>query len=231
MIYGHWVSLSDIVLDWADNTDEDFTAYNIYRSTDSGSGYTLLNSTPLTSSTYTDTPPSIATMYYYVVTALDSSDNESEYSVEACGVMNASTGTTIVIQENATGFCGVDGSVDTEEHSGYTGYGYCDTENDSSSYIDWKHQYSFSRKHIQFTLRYANGSSDRTARLLVNNAEVVSTINMAATGAWETWADLAFSVSLSAGPNAVRLQSTNSSGCGNVELHTNIWTFSSNTSL
>jgi hypothetical protein len=43
----------------------------------------------------------------------------------------------ITLQENETGFCGVDGDIETE-HSGYTGNGYVNTDNDSGNGIDCK---------------------------------------------------------------------------------------------
>jgi len=54
--------------------------YYVYRSTTSGSGYAKLNSTPDSATTYTDSTVQSGTTYYYVVTAVDSSGDESAYS-------------------------------------------------------------------------------------------------------------------------------------------------------
>ena len=51
-------------------------SYNLYRSTTSGSGYTLLNS-GIAGTNYSDTALGYETSYYYVVTAVDASGNES----------------------------------------------------------------------------------------------------------------------------------------------------------
>jgi len=72
---------STITLDWVDNTEEDLAIYTVYRSTTSGSGYTVVDS-GLTSSEYTDTGLTNGTTYYYVLTAVDTSSNESDYSSE-----------------------------------------------------------------------------------------------------------------------------------------------------
>ena len=56
--------------------------YNVYRSTVSGTGYTKMNSSLVTGLTYTDSTVQSATTYYYVVTAVDSSGNESINSNE-----------------------------------------------------------------------------------------------------------------------------------------------------
>ncbi|MBN1766242.1 MAG: hypothetical protein JW860_13360 [Sedimentisphaerales bacterium] len=69
-------------LDWNDNGEGDLNGYNVYRSTTSGSGYSQLNGSLLSSSDYTDNSVTNGTTYYYVITAVDTSDNESGYSNE-----------------------------------------------------------------------------------------------------------------------------------------------------
>ena len=56
--------------------------YNVYRSTTSGGTYTRLNGTLLSNSNYTDNSVTNGTTYYYVVTAVDTSSNESDNSGE-----------------------------------------------------------------------------------------------------------------------------------------------------
>jgi fibronectin type 3 domain-containing protein len=57
--------------------------YNTYSSTVSGGPFVKLNSTPMATSSYTDTTVQSGKTYYYVVTAVDSSNNESSYSNQA----------------------------------------------------------------------------------------------------------------------------------------------------
>ncbi len=80
---------AEVDLDWADNSEGDFAGYNVYRSTTSGSGYSKLNGSLLTSSNYTDNSVSNDTTYYYVVTAVDLGSNESSYSSEDNATPNA----------------------------------------------------------------------------------------------------------------------------------------------
>jgi len=74
---GHSVALS-----WDPSTST-VVGYNIYRGTQSGGPYSLLNSSLLSSTSYTDSSVQSGTTYYYVSTAVDSSNVESSYSNEA----------------------------------------------------------------------------------------------------------------------------------------------------
>jgi fibronectin type 3 domain-containing protein len=74
---------AQVSLDWADNNEPDLAGYNVFRATTSGGGYSQLNGSLLTGSDYTDNTVSNGTTYYYVVTAVDTSSNESGYSNEA----------------------------------------------------------------------------------------------------------------------------------------------------
>jgi len=71
-----------VSLDWLDNSEGDLDGYNVYRSTTSGSGYSKLNGPLVSNSFYTDNSVTNETTYYYVVTAEDTSSNESGYSTE-----------------------------------------------------------------------------------------------------------------------------------------------------
>ena len=58
------------------------TGYNVYRSPLSGGGWVKANNSPLTSTEFIDSGLQNARTYYYVVTAVDSSGNESAHSNE-----------------------------------------------------------------------------------------------------------------------------------------------------
>ncbi len=203
-----------VSLDWSDNNEPDFEGYNIYRSTDSASGYTKLNSSLLISSNFIDDTVTNDTMYYYIVTALDSSENESNNSAQACAVPNSETD-TITLQENATGFCGVDGIIDTK-HEGYTGSGFCDTTNANGAGINWNINIASAGTYT-FVWRFANGSTDRSAKLIINGSDVLSGINFPATGAWANWDVLSADIALTSGIKSIRLEATNSDGLANID--------------
>jgi len=74
-----------MALAWLRNTELDLAGYNVYRSTSSGSGYAKLNGALLADTACRDSGLLSDTMYYYVVTAVDTSANESPHSAEVRG--------------------------------------------------------------------------------------------------------------------------------------------------
>jgi hypothetical protein len=72
-------------LSWLRGIELDLAGYNVYRSTASGGGYAKVNPALVTDSVFGDSGLLSDTMYYYVITALDSSANESPRSAEVSG--------------------------------------------------------------------------------------------------------------------------------------------------
>ena len=203
----------EVVLDWDDNGESDLDGYNIYRSETSEAGYVKLNTTLLASSDYTDTDVIDGTTYYYIVTAVDTSLNESDNSDEAAATPGMLT-TLIIVQEDA-GFCAVDGDIETE-HEGYTGTGYANTDNATGNGIDYSINILASGTYT-FVFRYASISS-RPADLIIDSVTEVEDIAFASTGAWTTWdTTTAVQVTLTAGVKTVRLEAAGSEGLGNVD--------------
>jgi len=213
---GLWAlgSNGTVPLDWDDNNEPDWAGYNIYRSTTSGSGYSKLNVSLLSNSDYTDNSVVNGTMYYYVATAADTSWNESGHSVEACAVPDSNT--NIILQENATGFCSVDGAIENE-WAGYTGTGYANTINALGNGVNWKINVP-SDGNYTFVWRYALLSGDRTGKLIANGATLVPSISFPASGAVTTYIETSpIDVSLTAGINNLRLEATTADGLGNID--------------
>jgi len=75
---GHTVDLS-----WNARTSNNVIGYNVYRGTTSGGPYTKINSTLDPNTAYTDSSVANGITYYYVSTAVNSSNEESGYSNEA----------------------------------------------------------------------------------------------------------------------------------------------------
>jgi bacillopeptidase F len=74
------VQAHSVLLDWTASPSETAAGYNVYRSITNGSGYAKINTSPIGGTAYTDTTVVDGQIYYYVVTALDATGDESAYS-------------------------------------------------------------------------------------------------------------------------------------------------------
>ena len=79
---GTSASQHSVNLSWTASTST-VVGYNVYRGTQSGGPYVVLNSAPNASTTYTDATVQAGGTYYYVVNAVDASGNVSAYSKQA----------------------------------------------------------------------------------------------------------------------------------------------------
>jgi hypothetical protein len=68
-----------VSLDWNDNVEPDMAFYNVYRSTTAGGPYSFY-AAGVGTSTFVDAGVSSGTTYYYVVTAINTSEVESDSS-------------------------------------------------------------------------------------------------------------------------------------------------------
>jgi hypothetical protein len=78
----HSVSLS-----WTASISPKVAGYNVYRGTTSGGPYSKLNSSLVAATSYTDSAVQAGQSYYYVATAVDTSNNESAYSTPASALI------------------------------------------------------------------------------------------------------------------------------------------------
>ncbi|THU39678.1 T9SS type A sorting domain-containing protein [Niastella caeni] len=125
-------------------------------------------------------------------------------------------GPIITIQENATGFCSVNGTVDNN-NAGYTGSGFANVDDGVGLGVTWNVNIPVTGTYV-LTWRYANGGGvNRPGKLLINDAEVLSGIDFPATAGWTTWTDVSISQSFTAGQNTIRLESTVDSGLSNID--------------
>jgi fibronectin type 3 domain-containing protein len=75
-----------VSLTWNPSTST-VEGYNLYRGTQSGGPYSRMNSALLSGTSYDDNAVQSGTNYFYVSTAVDSSNNESAYSNEAAAAI------------------------------------------------------------------------------------------------------------------------------------------------
>ncbi len=129
--------------------------------------------------------------------------------------VSGSPASSITIQENTTGFCSVDGTVDNN-NAGFTGSGFANTTNAANQGVNWR--ISTGSGNYTLTFRFASVDS-RPAQLLVNGS-VVTSLDFASTGAWTSWGEVSTTINLSAGTHTLRLNATGSSGLGNIDAIT-----------
>ena len=72
-----------VSLTWTASNSPSIAGYNVYRSTTNGGSYTQINSSLVATTSYTDTNVTAGQTYYYVTTAVDTSNNQSAYSTQA----------------------------------------------------------------------------------------------------------------------------------------------------
>ena len=206
---------SQVALDWANNnTEDDFAGYNLYRSTSPDSGFVKVNGLLLQNSKFTDRSVVNDTMYFYVVKAVDTSDNESANSILACAVPAAAD--NLLIQEEALGFC-ISSDIQSIEtkNSGFTGVAYANTYNATGMGVDYSINITTAGKYT-LTFRYA-GTTNRTANLIVNGVTEVTAIPFVSTGAWTSWSTETVIVTLNAGAKSIRLEATTGDGLSNID--------------
>ncbi len=71
-----------VALNWESNSESDLAGYHVFRSTASGTDYVQMTNSLVDTSEYVDNTVSNGTSYYYVVEAVDTDENRSEYSNE-----------------------------------------------------------------------------------------------------------------------------------------------------
>jgi fibronectin type 3 domain-containing protein len=76
---GSAVATHSVNLSWTASTST-VVGYNVYRSSQSGGPYTILDSSLIANTTFTDTTVQAGQTYYYVTTAVDTNNVESVFS-------------------------------------------------------------------------------------------------------------------------------------------------------
>lgn len=95
---------AQVALDWEDNAESDLADYGVHRTTDAPDvptrTWTLIDDGVSTTSAFTDTTIVNDQSYYYRVTAVDATGNESASSNEASATPTGSTTARIVLSVN-----------------------------------------------------------------------------------------------------------------------------------
>ena len=98
------------------------------------------------------------------------------------------------------------GSFVRTQYSGYTGSGYIDLSDRTGSYLEFVFS-CVNSETDNVTVYYANGGSNRTIDITLNDAPVTS-ISFTSTGSWTSWSSVDIPVPLKLGINQLRFTST-----------------------
>ncbi len=99
------------------------------------------------------------------------------------------------------------GSIDNDDQ-GYTGTGFVNLENAFGTYVVWMIDFPASGQYT-VSVRYANGSVDRTMNILVNNVLAVENLNFTSTGSWTKWKTIDFKLDFTLGKNNLKFVGSN----------------------
>lgn len=125
---------------------------------------------------------------------------------------------TLIIQELETGFCSIDGDLQTD-NAGYTGVGFVGSENKAGTTVSWNFAVD-SAQTVGLFWRFANrgGTGDRDVQVFINGTRVDSSFNFPYTGAWTTWWETdTLYIPVDSGETSVRLIANNSNGLANID--------------
>lgn len=115
--------------------------------------------------------------------------------------------------ENAS----ISNAIIENEHSGYTGTGYVNYDNETGSYIEWTVNVPSSGTYT-LSFRFANGTTtNRPVDIYVNGSRVITGLAFNGTGSWTTWSTQTVNVSLNSGSNKIRAIATTSNGGPNMD--------------
>lgn len=200
------VSGDDANLNW-DVSNIDVAYQSVYRDTDPNPQGRTRIAPSVGGNSYTDSDLADGT-YYYWIKVVDS--NGDVFNSNGDDAVIASS--TLTLQESS-GFCSVDGSIDSN-HSGFGGSGFANTDNKPGSSVTYSIHADYAHS-VSVDIRYAS-TSNRPADIEVNGS-VVGTVYFSATGAWTSWNSDSVTVPLQAGENTVRLVAQTEDGLPNID--------------
>ena len=139
-------------------------------------------------------------------------NSSKSYSSIASSVANESDW---IFEENALGFCS-NGSVIDTKHSGYTGTGFVDSDNEVGASIVWSAS-AASAKNYTVQIRFGNGGAGvRRATVVVNNSQVKA-LDFPTNNNWTQWQIVNVDVPLEAGTNSIKLVAETVDGLANID--------------
>lgn len=152
-----------------------------------------------------------------VSSSVSSSKASSSSSSVKSSSSSAPSTSSLVLQENQSGFCGVDGTIDSN-NSGFTGSGFANTSNASGTSVTWAVEATESNRYT-LSFRYANGgTASRAGSLVLNGGSNGNyTLDLPSTGSWTSWQTVSVDVDLIQGNNNIQLTARTADGLPNID--------------
>lgn len=138
-------------------------------------------------------------------------DNENDNNNDTDG-----TGTFLTLEEDSPGYCRADGVIE-DEHEGFFGIGYINSDNDNGAAIEWQVN-AEEAINSEAIIRFANASTARGATLVVNgNSGSAVVYNLNTTDGWTDWTEESQEIVLLRGINWLVLSADTSAGLPNID--------------
>jgi pectin methylesterase-like acyl-CoA thioesterase len=158
------------------------------------------------------TPTQAGTFNFTITTAGGSPNASASGTITVNAVISQ-----IAINENETGFCSVDGTIDSN-NAGFEGVGFANATNAIGAGIEWSVKTSSGSYILRW--KYSNGgTTSRSAKIIIDGT-TLATADFIATTNWTTWVENSSSsvtIALSAGNHIIRLEGTTTSGLANID--------------
>ncbi|MEN0039022.1 MAG: family 43 glycosylhydrolase, partial [Cellvibrio sp.] len=181
----------------------------------------LCGNTPASSSVPSSVAPSSSARSSTTPSSVASSTPSSIISSSRSSIAPSSSSSSlsnnvnILIEENQTGFCSVEGTIDSN-NAGFSGAGFANSTNATGAGVEWSVNVKTSGTY-SFKWRYASITA-RNADVIIDGNIHTSNLAFPATSSWTTWSNSGtVNVSLNAGTHKIRLQATGSDGLSNID--------------
>ncbi|WP_017572547.1 carbohydrate-binding protein [Nocardiopsis halotolerans] len=115
--------------------------------------------------------------------------------------------------EDSSAVC--DGRIESE-WSGYSGSGFCNTDNEDGAYAEFTVNASASGT-ATLTVHFANGTGDARSADVTVNGSTAASASFGSTGEWDAWETRTLTVPVEAGENTLRFEATGSDGLPNID--------------
>lgn len=143
---------------------------------------------------------------------------DGEAYLDDCGVCVAGTtnNTPCLGILEAETVCHIDGIKNESDNTGFSGFGYANTDNVLGATASWTFN-SDIEQMTELKIRYANGGSNSRNGDLYISENYVTNVQFVPTGSWDNWQIVSVFVPMGIGSNTISLSATGEEGLANID--------------